>query len=202
MSEFYYSFKVLSGRLIRFVGVTVWLLFLPADADAKAGEVFAVQTASFLLDQTLLELDLVVEIDLPDYISVAINQGFAVPLMFEVEIYANRNYWLDKKVVTVKQQYLLHFLPMLSSYVVYDVNAVHRHYFDDLSHAVRYIEVVYNYPMLDINNFAYDREFYARTRFGIDTDELPNPLKPGFFWRGDWNEHSDWYTFEMISIHE
>jgi hypothetical protein len=202
MSEFQYSSKGLTGCLIRFVGLTVWLLSVPAQADVEAGEVFAVQSASFSLDQTLLELDLVVEIDLPDYISVAINQGFAVPLMFEVEIFANRNYWLDKKVVTVKQQYLLHFLPMLSSYVVYDVNAVKRHYFDDLSHAVRYIEVVYNYPMLDIGNFAYDREFYARTRFGIDSDELPIPLKPGLFWGGDWNKHSDWYSFEMISIHE
>ncbi|MCZ6577823.1 MAG: DUF4390 domain-containing protein [Gammaproteobacteria bacterium] len=202
MSVFQYSLPGLNGRLFRLAGLGIWLLFVPVHADVEADEAFEIETALFALDNTLLELDLVVDINLPDYIRVAINQGFAVPLMFEVEIFTNRNYWFDKKVVTLKQQYLLHFLPMLSSYVVYDVNAVQRHYFDDLSAAVRYIEVVYNYPMLDINNFAFDREYYARTRFGIDSDELPIPLKPGFFWGGIWNVHSDWYSFEMISFHE
>jgi len=92
------------------------------------------------------------------------------------------------------------FLPMLSSYVVNDVNAGKRHYFDSLDEAVEFMEVVYNYSMLDISNFDFNREFYARTRFRINNDELPLPLKPSIFWPSNWDERSNWYSFEMIPL--
>jgi hypothetical protein len=190
-------------REFRFAGLvclSFMLVVLPSSLFAKEGDPFHIQSARFTLDNTFLKLDLNINIDLPSFVAIAVKQGFAVPLMFEVEIFANRNYWPDKKVVSIKQSYLLHFLPMLSSYVIYDVNAGQRYYFDTLERAVRYMEVVYDYPMLDIGNFDYDREFYARTRFAIDSDELPLPLKPSIFWPSSWDERSRWYSFEMIPL--
>lgn len=188
-------------RFAKIAGLAIWLGLLtlqPSVVGADEGDPFEIQNASFSLDNTLLKLDLKIRIDLPDFVGIAVNQGFAVPLMFEVEIFTSRNYWFDKRVVTLQQSYQLHFLPMLSSYVVNDVNAGKRHYFDSLDEAVEFMEVVYNYPMLDISNFDFNREFYARTRFRIDNDELPLPLKPSVFWPSNWDERSDWYSFEMI----
>ena len=81
--------------------------------------------------------------------------------------------------------------------MVLDVNTSERHYFDDRKTAVKYIEVVYNYPMLDINNLAPNRDYYARVRYGIDADELPLPLKSSSLWDYDWNLVSDWYEWEV-----
>jgi hypothetical protein len=196
------------ARFAKIAGLTIWLVILPSVVAAEErnpvaadeGDPFEIQSANFSLDDTLLKLDLKIRIDLPEFVGIAVNQGFAVPLMFEVEIYTSRNNWFDKRIVTLKQSYQLLFLPMLSSYVVNDVNAGKRHYFDSLDEAVEYMEVVYNYPMLDISNFDFNREFYARTRFRIDNDALPLPLKPSIFWPSDWDERSGWYTFEMISL--
>jgi hypothetical protein len=195
-------------RFAKIAGLTIWLVILPSVVAAEeenpvaadAENPFEIQSAGFSLDDTLLKLDLKIRIDLPEFVGIAVNQGFAVPLMFEVEIYTSRNNWFDKRIVTLKQSYQLLFLPMLSSYVVNDVNAGKRHYFDSLDEAVEYMEVVYNYPMLDISNFDFNREFYARTRFRIDNDALPLPLKPSIFWPSDWDERSSWYSFEMISL--
>ncbi|MDH3760718.1 MAG: DUF4390 domain-containing protein [Gammaproteobacteria bacterium] len=175
----------------------VILLFLQM-AQAQDRDAFVVDRAEFSLDQTLLRLSLVVDSRIPDYILIAIDQGFAVPMMFEVEIRSEKAYWFDDKVVSLKQQYLLHHLPMLDSFVVFDVNSSERHYFDNRKAAVQSIEVVYNYPMLDINNLAPDKEYYARVRFGIDTDELPLPLKSSSLWDNDWDLKSDWYEWEVI----
>ena len=174
------------------------ILFLPlpllaTDDDAA----FRVHNASFSLNETLLELNYQVQIELPRYISTAIEKGFAVPLMFELEILSARKYWLDKKIINLKQQYQLHYLPMLSSYVIFDLNAVHRYYFDSLNEAVQYLLVVDSYPMLDINNISDDRVFYARMRFGIDSDELPLPLKSSSLWDNDWDLRSDWYVWNI-----
>ena len=164
---------------------------------AQERDPFIVSSAQFTLEDSLLRLDLLVDSEIPNYISIAIDQGFAVPIMFEVEIRAEKRYWFDDKVIALKQQYLLHHLPMLDSFVVFDVNSSERHYFDDRKAAVRFIEVVYNYPMLDINNLAPGRNYYARVRFGIDSDELPLPLKSSSLWDNDWDLKSDWYEWEV-----
>jgi hypothetical protein len=171
------------------------MITLPISAEERPE--FSVQQAGFSLDDTMLMLASKVEIELPNYISIAINQGFAVPMMFEVQILALRNYWFDRKVVSLKQQYQLHYLPMLRSYAVFDLNTGQRRYYDSLPEAVRDLEVVYNYPMLDINNLEYDRIFYARMRFGIDIDELPLPLKSSSLWDNDWDLQSDWYEWDI-----
>lgn len=166
-------------------------------ANAAEHSEFSVQEAGFTLNKTMLTLASEVEINLPDYINIAINQGFAVPLMFEVQILAYRKYWLDQKIVSLKQQYKLYYLPMLGSYVVFDLNTGQRRYYDSLPEAVQYLEVVYNYPMLDVNNLDYNRSFYARMRFGIDFDELPLPLKSSSLWDNDWDLQSDWYKWDI-----
>ena len=166
--------------------------------SAQERNAFIIEHADFTLDETLLRLDLVIDSDIPEYILIAIDQGFAVPLMFELEIRASKAYWFDDRVVSLKQQYLLHHLPMLDAFVVLDVNAGERHYFDTRKAAVQFIEVVYNYPMLDINNLAPDKSYYARVRFGIDSDELPLPLKSSSLWDNDWDLKSDWYEWAVV----
>lgn len=190
------AFAIDIRPLMRIASLLLGLMItLPISAEERPE--FSVQQAGFSLDDTMLMLASKVEIELPNYISIAINQGFAVPMMFEVQILALRNYWFDQKVVTLKQQYQLHYLPMLRSYVVFDLNTGQRRYYDSLPEAVRDLEVVYNYPMLDINNLEYDRIFYARMRFGIDIDELPLPLKSSSLWDNDWDLQSDWYEWDI-----
>ena len=178
-------------------GLLGLLLLMTLPTNAADSDHFRVERAAFRLEQTLLLLDLVVSSEIPDYIAIAVDQGFAVPMMFEVEIRSRKAYWFDDKVVSLKQQFLLHYQPMLDAYVVHDVNNSERHYFDNRETAVHYIEVVYNYPMLDINNLAPDRIYYARLRFGIDSDELPLPLKSSSLWDNDWDLKSEWYEWEV-----
>ena len=178
----------------------IWLTLLMLAGGASMAddaEPFVVRSADFNLDQSILLLDLVVDSEIPDFISIAIDQGFSVPIMFEVEILASKKYWFDERIVSLKQQYLMHYQPMLDSYVVFDVNSSERRYFDNRRSAVRFIEVVYNYPMLNIRNLTPDREYYARVRFGIDADELPLPLQSNSFWDSDWDLQSDWYEWDL-----
>ncbi len=184
-----------TARFYRYFLIPMLVLCAPLVSAAR--DPFVVQHASFSFNQTLLQLDLVVDSDIPDYIAIAIDQGFAVPFMFEFEIRVEKAYWFDEKIISLKQKYLLHYLPMLGSFAVFDVNSSVRHYFDNRKAAVRFLEVVYNYPMLDINNLAPDKEYYARVRFGIDTDELPVPLKSSSLWDNDWDLQSDWYKWEF-----
>jgi len=186
-----------AAQMRRAARLALALQLLCAPLAAQDRDAFVIRHADFSLEQTLLQLDLVVDSQIPKYILLAIDQGFAVPMMFEVEILSPRPYWFDKKIVSLKQQYLLQHQPMLDAFVVVDVNSSERNYFDNRDAAVHFIEVVYNYPMLDINNLAPGRKYYARLRFGIDSDELPLPLKSSSLWDNDWDLKSEWYEWEV-----
>ena len=75
------------------------LMLVCAVSAAKEPEPFEVVRAEFNLDDSLLLLDLVVKSEIPDYISIALDQGFSVPMMFEVEILATKRYWFDEPIV-------------------------------------------------------------------------------------------------------
>ena len=187
-STFSYSRAVLAALAMLMV-VTATL--------AQDDDPFVVKRAEFKLDESMLLLDLEIESNIPAFISLAIDQGFAVPMMFEIEIRSENSYWFDNKEVSLKQQYKLNHQPMLDSYVVLDVNTSERHYFDRRKAAVQFMELVYNYPMLDIDNLAPGKNYYARVRFGIDIDELPLPLQSSWFWDSDWDLQSEWYEWEI-----
>ncbi len=69
--------------------------------------------------------------------------------------------------------------------------------FGNLKAAVQFLEVVYNYRMLDIYNLAANKDYYVRIRFGIDTDELPLPMKSSSLWDNERNLQNDWYEWEV-----
>jgi hypothetical protein len=191
------AFNKYSGLRPALIALALVMLMGGTATMAQDSEPFTVKRAEFKLDDSMLMLDLEVDSNIPSFIAIAIDQGFAVPMMFEIEIRAEKPYWFDDKVVSLKQRYTLHHQPMLDSFVVLDVNTSERHYFDQRKAAVEFIELVYNYPMLDIDNLAADKSYYARVRFGIDIDELPLPLQSSWFWGSDWDLQSEWYEWEI-----
>ncbi len=176
------------------------ILTTPVWGDEKP--VFSVRHAIFELDGSLLLLEALIDIELPDYMAIAIDQGFAVPMSFEVEILESRKYWFDRKIVSLKQQYLLHYLPMLDAYVVSDINQGLRTYFDSREDAVLLLKKISRYPMLDIGNIDTEPDVYARLRFGLDGDELPVPLKSSSLWDNDWDLQSEWYNWEISQVRQ
>jgi len=185
------------SNLWRNLQVIFFGFLISAGSIAQGESSFNVTSASFTMQDGLLLLNSTLEIELPQYINKAIDQGFAVPLMFEVEVLEYSPYWFDKKLLSLKQQYQLHFLPMLSSYAIFDVNATERLYFNSRQQAVRHLKVVYAYPMFDISNINQSGLAYVRIRSGIDVDELPLPLKSSSLWDNDWELESDWFEWDI-----
>jgi hypothetical protein len=185
------------SNLWRNLQVILFGFLISAGSIAQGESSFNVTSASFTMQDGLVLLNSTIEIELPQYINKAIDQGFAVPLMFEVEVLEYSPYWFDKKLLSLKQQYQLHFLPMLSSYAIFDVNANERLYFNSRQQAVRHLKVVYAYPMFDISNINQSGLAYVRIRSGIDVDELPLPLKSSSLWDNDWELESDWFEWDI-----
>lgn len=163
-----------------------------------AADEFEVKSVSTQLNDTVFFLNAVYEIKLPDYIRSAFDQGFEIPLAVDLEVFADRMLWLDKRVVYFRQQYRLQYHSILDTVSVLDVNAGNRQYFTSLNQALSHLSVMLNYPMLDLNTLDKSQNYWARLRFGIDTDALPIPLKSSSLWQNDWELVSDWYEWEVV----
>lgn len=181
--------------------ITLLLLLLAGwSAVAVADDVFEVVDAEFVDIDSTLSLNMRIDSNIPEYITIAMDQGFAVPFLFEVEIRERNPWWFDDKVVSLKQQYLLHYLPILENYIVIDRNLSQRTYFRSRDTAMYSVSRVVNYPLLSVDNLQRDADLYARARFGIDVDELPLPLKSSSLWDNDWNIKSDWFEWSLEGL--
>lgn len=175
--------------------LAVLMLLLPA--SARNHTVFEIKSASTQLNGAVYFLNAVIDIHLPPYILAAFDQGFDLPLAMEVEVFEHNTYWLDKKIVSIKQKYQIQYHTLLDTVSVLNVNAGSVHYYATLKEALNGLSVVLNYPLLDNNALKSGEQYSARLRFGIDEAELPVPLKTSVLWERNWNLVSDWYEWEV-----
>lgn len=172
-------------------------LVLPQQALAVEQDGFVIKSVTTRLNDTVHFLNAVYEINLPDYITRAFNQGFDLPLYMEIEVFSKRKFWLDKEIAYIKQQYRLHYHPLLESVSIQDVNSGTRQYFSTLDEALADLSMLLSYPYLDENSLDKGKEYRARLRFGIDKTELPIPLKSTSLWRNDWGLVSEWHKWAV-----
>lgn len=174
--------------------VTVFAL-RPSYADDSPA--FAVASVNSTLNGSVYFINAVLEINLPYYIKSAVDQGFDLPLIMEIEVFRSRGMWFDEKVVYIKQQYLLRYHALLDSVSIFDVNAGNRLYYASLDTAIARLSVLIDYPALDNNSLQAGKFYNARIRFGIDSSELPLPLKSSSLWENNWDLKSDWMEWEL-----
>ena len=169
------------------------LLLSPLTANDKA--TFEVKAASTQRDGAVYFLNAVFIINFPHYIIESFEQGFDLPILMEVEVYRDRNFWVDEQVVYIKQQYRLQYHPVLDSISIFNVNLGSLQYFNSLNDAVNQLSVLLGFPMLDRNNLIAGEAYYARMRLGINELELPIPLKSSALWDNDWDLVSEWFEW-------
>ena len=182
--------------LMRFLYLFLVLLLM-RPSYALAEKEFVIKSASTQLNESVHFLNAVFEINLPEYISLAFDQGFDLPIALQIEVFRQRSFWLDEEVVTIKQKYRLQYHSMLDSISLLNVNAGSQLHFSSLEEALMHLTVLLNFPLLD-NNALKDNEYYnARMNIGIDNAELPIPLKSSSLWKNDWSIVSEWYEWEI-----
>jgi hypothetical protein len=170
---------------------------LLGSAQADGDDPFVVESASSNLREHVYFLSAVFAINLPEYITRAVDQGFELPLVMEVEVFEDNSFWFDSKALYIRQSYRINHHSLLDSVSVFNVNSGRRQLFPSLGEAINYLTVVLEQPLVDRNNLQADETYMARLRLGIDYGALPLPLKSTSFWANDWTLISDWYEWEM-----
>jgi hypothetical protein len=188
---------MLFKRLILAWVVSLLLLVQPNSVAGQASDPFIVKSVNMHLKDDVFFLNAVFDIHLPFYITTAIDQGFDLPLVVEIEFYRHKSFWFNEQVVYIKQQYQLNYHPLLDAVSVLDVNSGSRQYFASLNEAVQHLAVMLDFPVLDKNTLIENESYMAQLRIGVDQTELPVPLKSSSLWKNNWDLYSEWYEWEV-----
>ncbi len=172
------------------------MMLLPLAPAAARDEAFAVRQASLQQTGAGYYLNALIDIRLPPYIRQAVEQGFDLPLMFEVEVYRERRWLWDKLLYHPVQRYRLSYRSFYDAVRVLDQRSGEHRYLDSLDDALSSLSVIFNYPLLEPGALEAGETYRLRLRYGIDQQELPLPLKSTSLWQNDWGLSSDWYEWE------
>ena len=181
----------------RLLTCLVLLLGLAHGGGLRAQDAFVVESANTQLDETVFFLNAVFAINLPDYIVRAIDQGFDLPLVMEIDVSRERNLWFDQRVIHIRQQYRLSYHSLLDEYSIFNVNAGMRTYFPTLDKALSHLSVILQYPAVDRNSLSVGKSYTIRCRIGVDDAHIPLPLKSSSLWKNDWELRSDWFEWQL-----
>ena len=187
----------LLARSVHPLASLVLALCLMVPLSSRADTAFSIENASSQLDDTVYFLNAVLKVRLPDYIVSAINQGFDLPLVVEIEVHRQRSMWFDERVIFIRQQYRLSYHTLLDEYSLLDVNSGMRRYFPSLEKAIAAFSVMFQYPAVDRNSLDPKKDYMIRCRVGVDGAGIPLPLKSSSLWQNDWDLRSDWSEWEL-----
>jgi len=176
--------------------VVAWVLaWLPGPARAESHEASVTHLRLDIGDDGVY-LTAQVEFDLPPLVEDVLEKGIAVYFVAEADLYRERWYWTDRKVVEVARHMRLAYQPLtrrwrLNVSPVPITNAgfgvTLNQNFDNLQDALDAIRRVGRLRLGDVSEIGDEPVHPVTFRFRLDTSQLPRPFQIGAVGQSDWN---------------
>ena len=120
----------------------------------------------------------------------AVNRGIALYFVIDFELYRERWYWFDRKIVSQSLTYRLTYSPLTRQYRL--SRGALAQPFDTLEEAVATMRRVRNWKVIERGAIKPDEDYRAQVRMRFDTSQLPRPFQINALTQRDWTLASDW----------
>ncbi len=174
------------------------LLFLNNALHAEQMEEgIKVVEVSSIEGEQIYYMDANIEINLPKYMVDAIYNGIPLPLLIQVEVKEEENWWFNRSLVTVEQRYVLHYYPLRDVFKLNNLSSDSSTTQRTLEMALKKIGTIRHFPILDKEDFKTDKSLYGFLHLKIDVDALPKPLRTTALLGGNWDIGSEWKEWRL-----
>jgi hypothetical protein len=179
--------------------VGAWLLAILASMSmgsaAWAQSRFDIRSAYVEPSDGVYHLNATLDFKVPDAARAAIDEGVPLTLDLVIVVRRSRRYWLDEAVAELEQHYELVHHALSERYLVRNLNSGEQTSFATLDAALDALRVIGNLPILDRSLVLPDSRHEISLRAVLDVPTMPDALRFVLFWREDWRQVSDWYTW-------
>lgn len=162
-----------------------------ADTPAAEIAVFKTERAG---DAILLTT--AVKFDLPGAVEEALIKGVAIIFVAEVDVYRERWYWMNKKVLSTERHLRLAYQPLTRRWRLNIASGVItpsalgislNQNFDTLADALSALQRQSRWKIADSSEIDLDQKHVIEFKFRLDVAQLPRPLQIGTLGQSDWS---------------
>ncbi len=141
-------------------------------------------------------LSATVRFDLPNAVEDALLKGIPMYFVAEAELYRDRWYWYDKKVVTASRHFRLAYQPLTRRWRLNvsptpitnaGLGVTLNQSYDELNDAMASIQRISRWKIAEASEMDPDIRHNIDFRFRLDISQLPRPFQIGAVGQADWN---------------
>jgi hypothetical protein len=176
----------------------LWCMCLACALPSQvAAETVVAEVPQLLIDRKddNIQLTAVVKFDLPTAVEDALLKGVPVIFVAGADVYRERWYWLDKKLVSVERHMRLVFHPLTRRWRLAvasgpitnsNLGVALNQTFDTLEDALGAIRRISGWRIAEIADIDAGGKYRLEFRFRLDVSQLPRPLQIGALGQSDW----------------
>lgn len=188
-----------SARLdIGHVVLALGLLTFAVTTPFAAGPESSPEVTQFQVDRTTdgLFVSAAVNFELPMVVEDALLKGIPLVFVAEVDVFRNRWYWYDKKLISAERHFRLAFQPLTRRWRLNiasgqispnSLGLALNQNFDSLPEAMAVVQRISRWKVAEANELDADQKQSIEFRFRLDVSQLPRPFQIGVLGQADWN---------------
>lgn len=129
----------------------------------------------------------------------AVNKGVALYFVTDFELYRNRWYWFDDKVLSAQYSVRLSYQPLTRQYFVGPRTSSGglQQRFSTLKEALGMVKRISYWRVVERGALPANEPYQAAVRMRLDVSQLPKPFQVNAVNSADWNLSSDWRRFSV-----
>jgi Domain of unknown function (DUF4390) len=183
---------------VRQLIAAVLLWFGMALAIAAGSELAPAEVTQFQVDQSAdgVFLSSTVQFELPPQVEDALQKGVPMFFVAEVDIYRDRWYWYDKKVLFAERHMRLAYQPLTRRWrlnvatgaiTANGLGVALNQTFDSLGDALSALRRLSRWKIAEPGDIDIDQKHSIEFRFRLDISQLPRPFQIGALGQADWS---------------
>jgi hypothetical protein len=191
---------LLSGVLRGLCALALLLALLAPHVSRAADDRIHVSRAVLSLvegSEQGVVLDADFDFELPWVLADAVNRGVALYFVVDFELYRERWYWFDRRVVGQSLTYRLTYSPLTRQYRL--ARGTLALPFDTLEEALLTLRRIRGWKVLERGTLKPDEDYRAQLRMRLDTSQLPKPFQINVLTNRDWTLASDWRSVNVTA---
>ena len=158
---------------------------------------FEVRSATTDLTGGVHMLDARLQLVLSSEALHALNSGVPLTIELQMQVIRVRRFYVDSIDAELAVRFELEYRPLSQRYIVRNLNSGDQDSFATLYSALNNLGRIQGLPVLDESLLIAKREYRARLRALLATEQYSAPLRLLFFWRDEWQLKSEWYEWML-----
>ena len=166
-------------------------------ANAEEESKLAIREVQVSLDEGVYELDVKVDLTLPDGARKAVESGLTLRLTYEITVDRVRRYMPDAGIAALEQRYELSYHALSQRYLVKNLNTGEQQDFGSLQAALDRVSDLRGLPVIDAALVSDGPVYEGRIRAVLGMNTAPDVFGWLLFWTDDWSAESNWKAWTL-----